>query len=243
MPTFTFFNDRLPDPTFTVNDAGAVEANSKKGPGFASVRVASNRPVQVSRTMSGRGIHRESGAHHWEISITYNPMTREDFDTVSSFLDARNGRMNPFYVVLPQYSRPKDVAFHSFVLSNAIRVFGAHTAGRSSINMYAASNIAGTPRPGDYFTIADGADINHRKAYKVTRVETNTTYQVGSTRPTTTQVRVHIMPPLVRNVSNNATITWIDPLFRVIQKEEVTEHELNNDNLYQFQLALEEILA
>lgn len=243
MPTFTFFNDRLPDPTFGVSDAGSADAAGRKGPGFASVQVSSNRPVQVSRTMSGRGIQREGGAHTWEINITYNPMRRDDFDVVSSFLDARNGRLNPFFVVLPQYSRPKDNAFNTFVTTNTMRVVGAHSAGASSMLIDATPAISGTAKPGDFFTITDLNNVNHTKVYKVTRVETNALYQAGETQPATNQLRIHFMPPLTRLVADDSEINWLNPKFRVIQKNEVTEYQLNTDNLYQFQLSVEEISA
>lgn len=240
MAAFTAFNNRLPDPTFSVNDAGALGAGTY-GPGFANVTVSSNRPAQVSRTISGRGIHRETGAHHWELSINYHPMRRDQFDTVASFLDRRNGRMNPFFVVLPQNSKPKDAAFAAFAAINPITVAGAHVAGVSTLMMGAAAALEGSAKPGDYFTINDPNDVNHLKAYKVTAVETYATYQTGTTRPTVNQMRVHTLPPLTKYVASGAVINWIDPKFRVIQKGDVQEYQLNTDNLYQYQLALEEI--
>ena len=131
MATFTTFNDRLPDPTFFVTDAGSVDVSGNVGPGFASVSINSNRPVQASRTISGRGITRETGAHFWEININYHPMTRTEFDVVSTFLDARNGRLNPFYVVLPQYSKPRNATFATAVNTNTPTVSGAHGAGQA----------------------------------------------------------------------------------------------------------------
>ena len=241
MATFFNFSNRLPDPTFTVNSAGAVEASGTAGPGFASVTVTSQRPVQVSRTVSGRGIHRETGSHTWEINVSYHPMRRDEFDVVQSFLDARNGRMKPFFVVLPQNSKPKDPLFATYAANNVISVSGGHSAGSSAVLMQSASALLGSAKPGDYFTISDPNDINHLKVYKVTRVETNATYQSGTTRPTTSQMRVHVMPPLTKFVTSGAVINWINPAFRVIQKSDTTEYQLNTDNLYVFGLNLEEI--
>jgi hypothetical protein len=241
MATFTNFNDRLPDPTFGVSDAGSVDAAGEYGPGFANVTFRNNRPVQSSRTISGRGIQTETGAQNWEIDINYHPMGREDFDVVAAFLDSWNGKLNPFYVVLPQYSKPKNATFATFATNNVIRANGAHAAGLSYINIDALINFTGTPRPGDFFTINDGADSAHKKAYKVTRVETNALYQAGQAQPFLNQLRVHIHPPLVRTVSDNSIINWINPQFRVIQKSDVLEYQLNTDNLWQFQLSLEEI--
>lgn len=241
MPAFTTFNNRLPDPTFTVNDAGALEAGTNRGPGFANVSVASERPAQVSRTISGRGVHRETGSHHWSIGIDYHPMLRDNFDVVSTFLEARNGRLNPFFVVLPQYSKPKNAAFATYAGSNTILVEQAHTAGSSTLTIKTPSVYSGTPKPGDFFTITDSNDVNHLKAYKIVRVETATTYQTGGAALTSTTMRLHVMPPLVKATAHQAVVNFIDPKFRVIQVGDVLETKLNTDNLYQFQLSLEEI--
>lgn len=241
MAVFTHFNNRLPDPTFFVNEAGVVDSSGSKGPGFAGVTFRSNRPAQVSKTISGRGVHRETGSHNWEFDIKYHPMKRDDFEVIQAFLDSRNGRLNPFYVVLPQHSRPKDSVFSAFVSANTMTAAGAHSAGSTKVMMQAAVPIPGTAKPGDFFTITDVNDITHQKAYKVTAVETNATYQQGTTRPSTSQIRVHVLPPLTKFVAANSVINWIDPKFRVIQKGDTQEYDLNTDNLYQYGLSLEEI--
>lgn len=240
---FTNFNNRLPDPTFTVSEAGAAAVTGSRGPGFASVRIRSNRPTAVSRTNSGRGVHRDIIAQYWEIDINYNPMFKSDFDVVSSFLDFRNARLNPFFVVLPQHSRPADPIFASFAESNVIKPSSALSEGVSSMIIQSTSNITGSPKFGDFFNIYDPNDINHQKTYKITAVETNSNYQSGTIQPAIGTYRIHFMPPLVKQVSSAANIVLIDPKFRVIQKSDVQEYDLNNNNLYQFQLSLEEILA
>lgn len=242
MAAFAAFNDRLPDPTFGVNDAGGVEAGGKRGPGFANITVSSNRPTQVSRTNSGRGVHRETGSHTWEVNINYHPMLRDQFDIVQSFLDARNGRMNPFFVVLPQYSKPRDPAFNTYVTANTMKPSTLTYAGVDEMMIEGPNNITGTPKPGDLFNVYDPSDINHLKTYKVTGVETNTTYRTGSVVPSVKQVRIHFTPPLTRTVAAQASIVWVNPKIRVIQKSDVLEYQLNTDNLYQFSLSLEEIL-
>lgn len=241
MATFATFNNRLPDPTFLVSDAGSVEASGSKAAGFASVSMSSNRPVQVSRTLSGRGVHSTSGSHHWEVNISYNPMKKEQFDPIMSFLEARNGRLSPFFVVLPQHSRPKNSTFAAHVGANTIRAVGAHVADSSTLLIDTPSTFPASASPMDCFTITDSTDVNHLKFYRVTRVETNALYQAGTTQPTTSQLRLHIMPPLVRPVADNSVINWINPQMRVFQKSEVLEYQLSTDNLYQFQLSLEEI--
>jgi hypothetical protein len=112
-------------------------------------------------------------------------------------------------------------------------------AGSPTIVMAGISS--GTPSPGDFFTISDTNDTNHKKVYKVIRVEDATTYQVGATIPLSTQRRIWTQPPISRTVTTGSIITFINPKFRVIQKGDTLEYDLDADNLYQFSLSLEEI--
>jgi len=241
MPTFTSFSNILPDPANPITDAGDISAAGTPGPGFSALGFQSVTDTQVSRTQSGRGIQRDGGSQHWEFTISYNPMFRSQFDPIDTFLLGRNPRRDPFYVILPQYSKPKTAAFAA---SNIVcTVAGATKSGADTLmmSMSAAPPNGGSLRPGDMFTIADPNDFNHQKVYKVSAVETNAYYQAGSVQPTTRQSRIHFSPPLVRNTADGSVINYMNPKFRVITKSDVQEHSLNTDNLYSFSLAVEEI--
>lgn len=235
MPAFANFSDLLPDPNNKINNAGAVDAAGSAGPGFAKIRFSSENTTQVSRTISGRGITSSPSFHSWAFDISYNPMTRAEFDPVGAFLEGRRGRLNPFYVILPQHAGPKDPTFASNTLTASGTVAGSPTLMLNGVN-------TGNPSPGDFFNINDAADVNHKKTYKVIRVETNADYKTGTTQPTATQRRVWVHPPISRTVSPSATVTFVNPKFRVTLKGDVMEYELDTDNLYQFSLSLEEIL-
>lgn len=240
MVTFTTFSDILPDPNNKIMDSGDADPSGTPGPGFASVSITSNFDTQLNRTISGRSVARSSGVHKWDISIRYNPMFRDDFDPVDAFLATRFGRLAPFFVILPQYSKPKDSTFYTFALSNTLKNLVAYDAGTTAMMIYAPGAISGNPKPGDMFTITDASDANHLKAYKITRVETDQRYQAATTAPTTAQKRIHFSPPLQRDVAINSTINFINPKFRVNLKNDVLEQELNDDGLYSFGLELEE---
>lgn len=242
MAIFNSFSDVLPDPVNKITDAGNLDTVAgNAGPGFASMRLRSSKDTQVSRTISGRGVARESGSHRWEIDINYHPMLRAQFDSIDAFLGSRNGRLNPFYVILPQHTKPKDATFAEFAKNTTISVNGVHNAGNSILNIDAVPDMSGTPKPSDIINIFDPANSNHQKAYKITRVETSTNYQAGTVAPTLKQFRIHINPPLERNVSDNSVIRFINPKFRVILRTDVQEYDLNTDNLYSFSLQLDEI--
>ena len=235
MPTFTTFSDLLPDPNNKINNAGVSDSTGTAGPGFAKIKFTSGNTTQVSRTISGRGVTASPSYHNWSFDISYNPMTRSEFDPVSTFLESRRGRLNPFYVILPQHAAPKDATFATNSLTASATPAGSPTLMLNGV-------ITGNPSPGDFFTITDNADVNHKKAYKVLRVEDNSTYQVGSIQPSATQRRVWTQPPMSRAVASGAVVNFVNPRFRVTQKGDTMEYDLDTDNLYQFSLSLEEIL-
>ena len=242
MATFTAFSNILPDPANPITDAGDISVSAgTPGPGFSALSFQSVTDTQVSRTVSGRGIQRDGGSQHWEFTISYNPMFRYQFDPIDTFLLGRNPRRDPFYVILPQYSKPKDATFASFAASKIIYTGAAYDPGVDTIIAQCASNFSSYARPGDVFTISDPSDFNHQKVYKIAAVEKASYYQAGTTPPGNAQMRLHISPPLQRAVSSGATINFINPKFRVIAKTDVQEHSINTDNLYSFSLAVEEI--
>lgn len=332
MTTFTSFSDLLPDPNNKIGTAGDntnISGNTGyAGPGFAKVKFSSSNNTQVSRTISGRGVTASPSYHNWSFDVSYNPMTRDEFEPVASFLEGRRGRLYPFYVILPQYAKPRDIKFAAYAKSRSVtptsvvldtvnntitftfatqyksdgtvitNLFydnpvyisgilpvqhnGQYSATSNTQNsvvlplkstlaitnsgsldikldaiLAQSTTLAGSstlvirgpdmyegsynnPMPGDFITITDPNDTNHKKAYKIVRVETQATSQTAVTNPT--YRRLHLVPPLSRKVTFNSVINFINPKFRVIQKGDTLDYDLDTDNLYQFSLSLEEIL-
>lgn len=245
MATFNEFSNILPDPNNSIaNDgsSGSGNAGYIAGPGFASVDLKSNQPYLMDTTNSGRLLARAIVSHKWEISINYNPMTRDEFDPVYSFLLQRRGPINPFFVSLPQNRVPKDSTFASFASATNLTSQGSYAAGQTQIlignGSYTSAN--GTPKPGDLFTF-NAANSNHKKAYMVTRVETPTDYQTGTTAPTANQVRIHFTPGLQKSIVVSDEVIFSNPLIRCILKSNIQEYSLNTNNLYSFSLKLEEV--
>jgi hypothetical protein len=73
----------------------------------------------------------------------------------------------------------------------------ALAAGASSMTVKHLS-LSGSPKPGDMFTITDPTNTNHVKAYKITRVESDTVYETAGLA--STQRRIHFHPPLTHAV-------------------------------------------
>jgi len=234
MSNFSAFANRLPDPAYKITEAGDNHSSGTAGPGFASVKFTSEQPVSISRTNSGRVISRAIVGHRWKINISYNPMTREEFEPVYSFLLEKRGRLKPFFISLPQYNSPRTST------SGTISVDGAITAGASNFKVDGFGSVTGGLRPGDMFNF-NSSNSNHKKAYQITRVLTNSDYLTGGTQPATDERIYYVTPPIEKAVEDNATIDYgSDTLIRVVQAADVQEYNLGTNNLYEFSLSLEE---
>ena len=233
MAAFSSFNNRLPDPNWTINEAGDGHASSyTAGPGFASVKFDSMQPVAFSRTNSGRVTTRSIAGHNWKINIKYNPMTRDEFEPIYNFLQEKRGRLKAFEVVIPQYASPRST------VTSSLQADGAITAGATNFEVKQATS--GSLRPGDMFTFNDSNNSNHKKVYQVTRVLTHSDYLTGN-RPTDANHRIYYVTPSVeKTVSDNTPLVYTNPVFRVIQSGDVVSYSLGTNNLYSYSLTLEE---
>ena len=232
----------MPDPTTAIATTGSGEG-SVYGPGFASVKLSSNTPIMQNRTNSGRLITRAVAGHRWDINITYNPMTRSQFEPISNFLLQQRGGLVPFFTSIPQNKISQNAAFAalSATTNNTIAAVNSYAAGLSSV-LITATGISNTvhPEPGDLFSILDSADYNHQKIYKVTRVETPADYHTGTGAPGSAQVRIHFVPGLQKILHGTAIVDFSNPLFRVVLGDSIQEYSLGTNNLYSFSLKLEE---
>ena len=242
MAAYTEFQNILPDPNNQIGEGGQTSGTA--GPGFASMQFSSKSPTQVSRTNSGRVITRNVLAHNWEIQVRYNPMTRDEFEPIYAFL-LNKGRLNPFFMHLPNQYATRVSAFNSYVAGNTPTAATALNQGAEfMLQAGHSATQTTTPKPGDMFTIVDSNDSLHTKAYRVTRVMNNADYHSGlHSQPTTTQRIVYFTPNLHRSVSSGAGIDYHQPLIRVMLKNDVQQYSLGTNNLYQFSLNLEEAQA
>jgi hypothetical protein len=167
-------------------------------------------------------------------------MTRAQFEPIFSFLLQQRGRLNPFYVQLPNQYTSRNTAFNTHLNSNNILNNGALLAG-VKVMLQDVHNTTQTtgPQPGDMFTITDTGDSLHTKAYRVTRVTNNTDYLSGS-RPLVGERYVYFTPNLKRAVADNQIIVYKNPKIRVLLKKDVQQYSLGTNNLYTFSLDLEE---
>ena len=228
-------SNRLPDPNYSIGETG-VGGSGTAGPGFASIKLDSIQPTAVSVTNSGRVTSRSIVGHRWKIDITYNPMTRNQFEPVFNFLMEKRGRLKPFEVVLPQYSAPRTAL--NVASGTQLTVDTAIVAG---VPFFKADNhghaTTGGMRPGDYFTFNDSNNSNHKKAYRVTSVTNNTDY-IADQRPNADERYYYITPSIEKAVADNTPLVTTNPTFRVIQNGDTVSYSLGTNNLYEFSLSL-----
>ena len=239
MATFSNFTNRLPDPNWGISEAGDGHATSfTEGPGFASVKFTANQPVAYSRTNSGRVTTRAIAGQYWSIGITYNPMTRDQFEPIYNFLLEKRGRLKPFFVALPQHVDTRTTT------SGTLSVQGTVTSGDSNFLVDGMDGLTGGLRPGDMFNFVDSGNSNHHKIYKIVRVaDSNNKLSSDTALSTSDERRLYVVPPVEKDVTDNSTLDYGSPLFRVVQKSDVQEYSLGTNNLYTFSLNLEEAQA
>lgn len=226
----------LPDPNHSITADGST--GGTEGPGFASVKFSSEMDIMRDRTNGGVLISRYKKYHSWMVNITYNPMTKAEFDPVYGFLLHRQGSLRPFKVSLPQY---KDTSASNVTLEDRTSGSVNYSAGQSQLRINSSSF---TPSVGDLFHITS-TNTNHTKAYKVTRVETVGNVLSGEPEtaddPNSNKARITFTPPLQKAVlKTGTTLNFSEPLVQVVQKGDVIEYDLGTNGLYSFSLNLEE---
>ena len=154
------------------------------------------------------------------------------------------GRLNPFYVVLPNQSSSRNTAFNAWLATpKVILADGALNAGVEVMKQKVHSDVVTTqPQPGDMFTITDDEDSLHTKIYRITRVTNEDNYLSGSV-PADVERYVYFTPNLQRGIKDEAIINYTNPQIRVILKSDVQEFSLGTNNLYTFGLQLQEAQA
>lgn len=196
-------------------------------PGFSGVNLRSNYGTSLIRSRgSARGTVNTNNAHFWSFDISYHEMTQEEYAAIESFLMSHNTRLKPFYVTLPNYSRPNG-SFMNFINSVAsdIVVESNYFAGDSSIEVSNADFTADPSTLYDFYRLNPGCFINiegsdalHKSIYKVSLVESSW-YREDPV--SSGKIRLHLFPPLQRDVTAGSTIKFVDPEFRVIQRNAI----------------------
>jgi len=132
----------LPDPNNPIGNAG--QTTGTDGPGYRSVQLTSNSPIMKTRTNSGRTVARAVAGQRWDIDISYNPLTRAEFEPIYNFLLNQRGGLKPFFVSLPQYRVPQNGTFATYANPDNSTPIRVNTvAGKFIINNSYKINVPG----------------------------------------------------------------------------------------------------
>lgn len=216
----------LPDPVNTIDEAGEDLSGGVAGPGYKTVKLSSVQEVLTDRSRSGITYRRVNQYHQWKIDITYNKLTKTQFDTVYPFLLQRQSFQEAFFVNLPQYQVSRTL---TSTLVSAI----SQPAGQQYLSIVNSANI----QKGDLLTISDPTDATHKKAYKVTAIDSSNHY-------------LYLTPTLQRKVdrtsvngSPSIAFNITTPKIRVIAVGSTVDYSLDSSGLYSFSVKLEETLS
>ena len=216
----------LPDPVNTIDEAGEDVSGGVAGPGYKTVKLTSEQQVLTNRSRSGITYRRINQYHQWKVDISYNKLTKSQFNTVYPFLLQRQSFQEAFFVNLPQYQRTATI--------NTSVVAGlSQPAGQQYLAVQNSTNI----EKGDLLTVSDPTDTTHKKAYKVTAIDSSNHY-------------LYVTPTLQRKVDTTSangspTISFnvTTPKIRVIAVGNTIDYTLDSSGLYSFSVKLEETLS
>jgi len=210
----------LPDPNNTITPSGeSTGSGAVAGPGFSAVTVSSKQPISINRSNSGLAFRSVNKYQNFTVNISYNKLTKEEFNIVYSFLLEKQASLEAFFVQLPQYGNTS--AGTKNITSDA-------SAGSNQLILANTTNIS----PGDLFSVTIPSDDTHVKVYKVTKIVSST---------------VVITPQLQRpiDVSNSGTETanFGVPKMRVTSTGSDIQYSVDASGLYSFSVKLEETLS
>jgi hypothetical protein len=192
-------------------------------PTAADADVASNAPTLVEKSASGRRSVRQLATQHWQIKISYPPMTRAEFAPINAFINSQRGRFESFDMALPPpLNDPQGTIAGSTPLIN-----GASQTGRSVItDGWAISTLV--LKAGDFVQFS-----GHTKVYQITADITSD----GSGNAT-----LSIEPALVESPAENEALVVEDIPFRVGLVNDVQAFQVGSPAIFRYVLDVEEII-
>ena len=188
-----------------------------------SATINSQQHTLMSVTTSGRVQTRQIDGQKFAITLDYPPMNRATFAPVKAFLMKQRARLNTFTVTPPIVSNAQGSA------TGTISVDGAISAGVTTCAIDGMTvSTSGILKAGDYFSFS-GSD----KIYMaVADLDSD-----GSGDGTLT-----FEPPLRADVANDVALIYDDVAFTVRLTNDVQEYSIITNDLYKYQIDLEEAL-
>ena len=221
----------LPDPNNTITPSGeSTGTGAIAGPGFSAVTVTSKQPISINRSNSGLAFRNVSKYQMFTVNISYNKLTKEEFNVVYSFLLEKQASLEAFFVELPQYGSTNAA---TKTIAN-----GTWSAGTNQLALANTDNIS----PGDLFSVSVPTDDTHVKVYKVTKINSTTVITI------TPQLQRSITATSLTNDTVNFGASALStvvppPKMRVTYTGSDIQYSVDASGLYSFSVKLEETLS
>jgi hypothetical protein len=185
--------------------------------------IGSEQNTIVSVTTSGRVQTRQIDGQKFTLTLSYPPMTRQNFAPIKAFIMKQRSRLNTFTIIPPVISNAQGVA------SGTISVDGSVSAGATTCTIDGMTlSTNGILKAGDYFRFS-GAD----KVYMA--VEDLDADGTGSGTLT-------FEPPLRTAVTDDTALVYDNVDFTVRLRNDVQEYSFVTNNLYKYEIDLIENL-
>ena len=185
--------------------------------------IGSEQNTIVSVTTSGRVQTRQIDGQKFTLTLSYPPMTRQNFAPIKAFIMKQRSRLNTFTIIPPVVSNAQGVA------SGTISVDGSVSAGATTCTIDGMTvSTNGILKAGDYFRFS-GAD----KVYMA--VEDLDADGSGSGTLT-------FEPPLRTAVIDDTALVYDNVDFTVRLRNDVQEYSFVTNNLYKYEIDLIENL-
>jgi hypothetical protein len=185
--------------------------------------IGSEQNTIVSVTTSGRVQTRQIDGQKFTLTLSYPPMTRQNFAPIKAFIMKQRARLNTFTIIPPVISNAQGVA------SGTISVDGSVSAGATTCTIDGMTvSTNGILKAGDYFRFS-GAD----KVYMA--VEDLDADGTGSGTLT-------FEPPLRTAVTDDTALVYDNVDFTVRLRNDIQEYSFVTNNLYKYEIDLIENL-
>lgn len=181
---------------------------------FRAINLKIEDPTIVSRAQNGRRIARKVGGHLWSFTLSFPPMTKEQFRPVMGFLAGLRGSYGTFTVTPPNLLTSQGTANNNLALS------ATAAAGATTVSI---TNVQGLSlKSGDIIQF-----VGHSKVYMVVEDTASTT--------------VKFYPGLVAQVTSGTTITNNGVKFTVALNNDIQEIKTEVTGLYSYELDVAEV--
>jgi hypothetical protein len=185
--------------------------------------IGSEQNTIVSVTTSGRVQTRQIDGQKFTLTLSYPPMTRQNFAPIKAFIMKQRARLNTFTIIPPVISNAQGVA------TGTISVDGAISAGATTCTIDGMTlSTNGILKAGDYFRFT-----GQEKVYMC--VEDLDADGTGSGTLT-------FEPPLRTAVTDDTALVYDNVDFTVRLRNDVQEYSFVTNNLYKYEIDLIENL-